>query len=457
MEEKILSRVDETLEQSIAELFEFLSIPTVSADPTKVSYMVECSKWLQKKLENMGISAKVMETSGHPIVFGSHCPFPDRPTILIYGHYDVQPEEPLEEWKTSPFTPTIEDGYIYARGASDDKGQLFTHIKALEIIKDLGIKLPLNIKVLLEGEEEIGSPSLEDFIEKHKEEIRADVIIISDGSKYSKDIPAITYGLRGLAYMEIEVTGPKCDLHSGVFGGLVRNPINALSQILANLIDEKNRVKIPGFYDDVVEIELWEKEEMERLSPPKEEILATAGVKELLGEEGQSILELKTAQPTLDINGIWGGYSGEGSKTVIPSKAGAKVSMRLVPNQSYQKISNLFSDFVKGLCPRGVDVTVKTLSGTNPVIVSRNLKEVEIARKVLKKVFAIEPVFIREGGSIPVVSTLREKLGIEPILLLGWGSPGDGPHGPNERFSIEDFSRGIKASSLLICELASLL
>ncbi|MCX7822522.1 MAG: dipeptidase [Syntrophobacterales bacterium] len=453
MEEMISSAVDRNLYRFLEELCDFLRIPSVSARSEHREDMVRASSWLRDQLGRLNIETQIYTDYGHPLVYGSYCPYADKPTILIYGHYDVQPEDPVELWETPPFDPSIRDGSIYARGATDDKGQLFTWIKALEVLRATSGRIPVNVKILIEGEEEIGSPNLHRFLVDYKKRVSANVIVISDGSKYSRDTPAITYGLRGLSYLEIEVIGPQRDLHSGVYGGIVKNPLNALVEILAKLTDEKGQITIPGFYEDVVPLEPWEREEMEKLALKEDEVRDQLGVDSLFGEEGFSALERKTARPTLDINGIWGGYQGEGAKTVIPSKAGAKLSMRLVPNQSHQKIDRLASDFIKSLTPPGVKVYVKQLHGTDPVIVPRNLKEMEIAIKAIKKGFGKEPVFIREGGSIPVVVSFSRLLNIQPILLLGWGNPDDGPHGPNEHFSIENFKGGIKTAAFLLEEL----
>lgn len=453
-EDRIFQAVDSNLDRFLDELFEFLRIPSVSARSEHREHMMKAAQWLKERLESLELDVQIYPTQGHPVVYGFCCPYPDRPTILIYGHYDVQPEDPVELWQTPPFEPSVRDGMIYARGATDDKGQLFTWVKALEIVKAVHGVIPVNVKIIVEGEEEIGSPNLYDFLVTNKEKFSADLIAISDGSKYSHDTPAITYGLRGLSYLEIEVVGPRMDLHSGVYGGIVANPINALVKILSALIDDNGRVTVPGFYDDVLPLEPWEREEMKRLALNEDEIKEYLGVDLLTGEKEFSALERKTARPTLDINGIWGGYQGEGAKTVIPSKAGAKLSMRLVPNQSHRKIDKLVTDFIMNNAPPGVKISVTPLHGTDPVIIPRQLKEIELARDALRKGFGKEPVFIREGGSIPVVSTFATVLNVKPILLLGWGNPDDGAHGPNEHFAVEDFRRGIKAAALLLDSLA---
>lgn len=447
---QIIHAVDSKLDRFLDELFDFLRIPSVSARSEYKEGIEKAAQWLKEKLERLGLEVQIHTTPGHPVIYGSYCPFRDQPTVLIYGHYDVQPEDPVELWQTPPFEPSVRDGMIYARGATDDKGQLYTWIKALEVLKDMHGTIPVNVKLILEGEEEIGSPNLSDFLVANREKLSTDVIVISDGSKYSHDTPAITYGLRGLSYLEIEVLGPQMDLHSGVYGGIVRNPINTLVNILSALTDNKGRITVPGFYDDVLPLEPWEREEMQRLALNEDEIKTYLGVNSLFGEEEFSVLERKTARPTLDINGIWGGYQREGAKTVIPSRAGAKLSMRLVPNQSHQKIDKLVADFIKKLAPSGVKVSVRPLHGTDPVIIPREIKEIELARVALKKGFEKEPVFIREGGSIPVVSTFARVFNMRSILLLGWGNPDDGAHGPNERFAIEDFRRGIKTAAIFL-------
>jgi acetylornithine deacetylase/succinyl-diaminopimelate desuccinylase-like protein len=388
-------------------------------------------------------------------VYGKHCPYEDRPTLLIYGHYDVQPPEPLEEWITPPFSPTIRDGYVYARGASDDKGQFFTYLKAIEAVLAVAGKLPINVKVLVEGEEEIGSPNLAPFLKEHQVELKADAVAVSDGSQFGSGLPAITYGLRGLSYLQVDLQGPRIDLHSGSFGGLVANPVQVLVEMLAKLKNADGTIAIPGFYKDVLPLAEWEREEMAALPFDEISLKNYLGVDDLVGEPNYSPIERKTARPTLDVNGVWGGFSGEGAKTVIPAKAGAKVSMRLVPDQEPAAINRLFNDYIQSLTPPGVRVHVTELHGAEPVLVSREQSSVQAAAKAIEIGFGKSPVFIREGGSIPIVNLFTELLGLDSILMMGWGNPDDGAHSPNERFSLDDFHRGIRSAAALLFELAT--
>ena len=450
----VLEVIDGNRQRYIDELFEFLRIPSVSTYSQHAVDIRMAAEWVQGQLDRLGLQAKIYETERHPIVYGEYRSGKDRPTVLIYGHYDVQPPEPLDEWLTPPFAPTIRDGYVYARGATDDKGQLFTYLKAMEAILTVAKALPVNVKVLAEGEEEIGSPSMEAFLKEHRQELMADVVALSDGSQFARGLPAITYGLRGLAYHQIDLQGPRFDLHSGGFGGLIANPVQALAEILVKLKGPDGRVAIPGFYDDVEDLQPWERKEMASLPLSEDQLKAYLGVQCLTGEPGYRPMERKTARPTLDVNGIWGGFSGEGAKTIIPAKAGAKVSMRLVPRQKQAKINRLFRDFVQSLTPPGVNLTITDLYGCDPVLVSRDDAGVQAAKRAIGIGFGKEPVFIREGGSIPIVNLLKESLGMESILLLGWGSPDDGAHSPNERFSLDDFHGGIRSVAALLFELA---
>ncbi|MBC7357170.1 MAG: dipeptidase [Desulfacinum sp.] len=450
----IFEKIDSNHNRYVQELVELLSIPSVSTYSRHKGDVQRAGEWVVNMCRRLGMEARLYPTAGHPVVYASHCPHPDRPTLLIYGHYDVQPPEPVDEWLTPPFQPTVRDGFVYARGASDDKGQFLTYLKAIEVVMAVRGEVPINVKVLVEGEEEIGSPHLGDFLRRHKDLLKADAIAISDGSQFAPDVPAITYGLRGLAYFQLDVTGPRVDLHSGSFGGLVMNPIQALSAILCSLKGGGDRVAVPGFYDDVADLAPWEREEMESLPLDLANLKEYLGVEVLCGEEGYSPMERKTARPTLDINGVWGGFAGEGAKTVIPSKAGAKVSMRLVPNQDPDKIAELFRAHVAKVCPPGVQLKVTHLHSAQPVLVSRDLPQVQAAARAIHTGFGKDPVFIREGGSIPIVNLFQEELGLDAILLLGWGRPDDGAHSPNERFSLEDFRKGIRSAVALLYELA---
>ncbi len=453
--EDVFGELDRSRETRIAELIEFLSIESVSTAPERREEVRKAGLWLSEKLARMGFEAALVETSGHPVLLASHCKKREKPTVLIYGHFDVQPTDPEDEWVSPPFVPQVRDGWVYARGASDDKGQLLTHVHAVEaILKSTG-ELPLNVKFLLEGEEEIGSPSLSPVLQERKGDLAADCVVISDGCQFRSGIPGITYGLRGLAYVEIEVEGPRLDLHSGSYGGLVENPINALCSMIARLKTPDGKVAIPGFYDDVVPLEPWERQEMRELPFDEEGAKAYLGVECLVGEGEFTPLERRWARPTLDVNGIWGGFSGKGAKTVIPARAGAKVSLRLVPRQVPSKVCALLEAYLQEIKPRGVRLKVEAMNGADPVIIDRKLPQIQAAFRAIETGFGRPPVFIREGGSIPVVNMLKAYLGIEAILLLGWGSPEDGAHSPNERFSLEDFHRGTKTSVALLHELAT--
>jgi acetylornithine deacetylase/succinyl-diaminopimelate desuccinylase-like protein len=451
--EKILEKIDANRQRYVEELLTYLRIPSISTYSHHAVDIRRAAEWVLHHLKRLGFQGDIYETGGHPLVMASRCPHAHRPTILIYGHYDVQPPEPLDEWVSEPFEPSIRNGCVYARGATDQKGQFTTYLKAMEAILAVAEDLPINVKVLVEGEEEIGSPNLETFIRGHQTELSADEIVISDSSQFNADTPAITYGLRGLCYFQIDVQGPRVDLHSGSFGGLVANPIQALAAMLTLLKRPNGTVAIPGFYDEVLELETWERQEMASLAHDEGALKNYLGVNELVGEPGYSALERKGARPTLDINGIWGGFSGEGAKTVIPARAGAKVSMRLVPNQKSEHISQLFRDFIQSVTAPGVEVAIQEFHRNDPVLVTRDQPSVQAAARAIEIGFGKVPVFIREGGSIPVVTLFKGILGLD-TLLLGWGCPDDGAHSPNERLRLEDFHRGIRAAAALMYELA---
>ena len=438
-------------EQANAELFELLRIPSVSADPTRKADMTRAADWLQLKLQSIGFTARVDATPGHPIVYAERLNAPGQPTILIYGHYDVQPEAPLEEWVTPPFEPTVRDGRIYARGSADDKGQAFAHVKGVELLLSQG-ELPVNVKFLLEGEEEIGSASIGDYLRAHKEELRADVIVVSDGSRFAPDVPTITYGVRGLSYVEIHVQGANRDLHSGSYGGAAPNPINALCEIIARLKDDQGRVTIPGFYDGVTPLTDEERQMWASLPHSDEEFAASIGVDALPGEEGYTTLERIWGRPTLDVNGIWGGYQGEGSKTVIAAKAGAKVSMRLVPGQDPDRITQLIKDYVPTIAPKGVKAEVLGHHGGQPVMFPTDSRWVQGANRALKRVYGREAAFARTGGSIPIVADFDQILET-PVLFVDLGLNEDAPHSPNESFAVADYHNGILTSAYLLEEL----
>jgi len=439
----------------LEELKELLSIPSISAQPQHKSDIARAAQWLVDHLRAMGMQrAQVMPTAGHPVVYAEWMGAgKDKPTVLVYGHYDVQPADPFELWHSDPFKAQVRGQNLYARGASDDKGQIFVHVKAVEAYLKAAGKLPVNVKFIIEGEEEIGGPSLDPFIEQNAQLLASNVALISDTGMPQPGLPALTYALRGLCYMEVEVTGPKRDLHSGSFGGAVYNPIQALSEIIVRLKDERGHILIPGFYDRVRPMDDDERQSLGQVPFDDETFRAEAGIPATWGEAGYSVLEQITARPTLDCNGIWGGYTGDGSKTVLPSKASAKISMRLVPDQDHEEIGQLFRDYVTKVAPPQVQVKVKSLHGGRPAIVERNSPVIQAAAVALEKAFNRKPVFVREGGSIPVVSTFKRVLGV-PTVLMGFGLSDDNLHSPNEKFYLPNFYRGIQASIYFLDELA---
>lgn len=434
-----------------AELFDLLRIPSVSADSARKHDMRRAATFLQEKLARLGFTARVDDTPGHPVVYGERLSAPGAPTVLIYGHYDVQPEAPEGEWLTPPFEPTVRGGRVYARGATDDKGQAYAHVKGVELLLQQG-ELPVNVKFLLEGEEEVGSPNLAPYLVAHAQELACDVIVISDGSRFAPDVPTVTYGLRGLSYIEVHVQGANRDLHSGSYGGAAPNPVGALAQIIAALKDDSGRITIPGFYDGVQELTETERAMWRELPHSDEEFAASIGVSALPGEVGYTTLERLWARPTLDVNGIWGGYQGEGSKTVIPAKAGAKISMRLVPGQDPERITRLAQEFIPTLAPAGVTVEVRDLHGGQPVAMDLDSPYIAAADRALERVYGKKAAFARTGGSIPIVASFREVLGA-PVLLVDMGLNEDAPHSPNESFALSDYHNGILTSAYLLQEL----
>lgn len=439
--------IDRNKDKFLNELFELLQIPSISTDSSKKDEIKKASQFLANQLKELELeNVEVFETPGNPIVYAEHCPHDDKPTVLIYGHYDVQPSDPDDLWETPPFEPTVKDGLIYARGASDDKGQAFTHIKAVESYKKTGQEIPVNVKFILEGEEEIGSPNLVPFLEGHKDLLECDMVLISDTAMFGEDQPSITYGLRGLAYMEIEVVGPNRDLHSGVYGGAVENPVNVLCEIIAKLKDEDGVIQIPGFYDSVVELTEADREAFAQLPFDEDEYKKSLDIKALHGEKGYTTLERASARPTLDVNGIWGGYQGEGAKTVLPSKANAKVSMRLVPDQDPKEIAQLFKKHVESLAPDTVKIKVTEHHGGHPAVTDLDFYGLKAGAKAFEEIYNKEVLFSREGGSIPIVADFKRVLGVESILM-GFGLTSNAIHSPNENFSVKDFHRGIKTSA----------
>ncbi len=453
------STIDPYLQQHATrfedELCDWLRMASVSADAAYQKDVRRAADWIAGQFQTMGLKTQTHETAGHPIVYAESPAIPGAPTVLVYGHYDVQPPDPLNLWTTPAFEPTRRDGNIYARGATDDKGQVFTHVKSAEAwLKSVG-QLPIQLKFLIEGEEEVGSHNLEPFIDAHRELLKADVVVVSDTSQFAKGQPAITYGLRGIVGFELRLTGPKRDLHSGTFGGAVANPANALVRLLSALHNDRGEVQVPGFYDDVEPISAREKAEFERLAFREADFCAQVGVRELFGESGYSTLERRWTRPTCDINGLTSGYQGEGSKTVLPSTASAKLTFRLVPKQDPAKIGAALEAMLRKLCPPGITLELLHRGGAPGVVVPLDSPFVAAAAAAIEQGFGKSPVYIREGGSIPVVATFKKSLGID-TLLLGWGLDDDNTHSPNEKFCLADFHRGIKASAHLWGKLGQL-
>ncbi len=445
----IIQTIKKQHKNNIEDLIHFLKIPSVSAQKKHQSDCQAAAEFLMDHLKAMGLDATLHKTPGNPVITAKYHCGDQAPTILIYGHYDVQPAEPFELWKSPPFEPQIRKKNLYARGATDDKGQLMTHIKAVEAHLETNGHLPVNVIFLIEGEEEIASNTLENFINENRELLKSDIALISDSSQFGPDMPAICYGLRGICVEEIRVEGPGQDLHSGSFGGAVPNPLNELCTIVSKLKDDKGTILIPGFYDDVLPLEDWEREAFNQLPWDDESFCCELKLTGLSGENGFTTLERKWARPTLDLNGIYGGYQGEGAKTIIPAWGGAKISMRLVPDQSPQKISRLFREYINEIAPSYIRFHFAPTSGCGPVRFPRSAKFMQEAEKAIETGFGVKPVYIREGGSIPIVLTLKEELGLH-TLLLGWGQPDDNPHSPNEKFSLKDFERGTISSACFL-------
>ena len=426
------------------ELFSLIRIPSISAQPEHHDDMLACAeRWCQLLLEAGADEAMVMPSAGNPMVFAQKIVDPEAQTVLVYAHYDVMPVEPLELWKSQPFEPEVRDGHIWARGADDDKGQSFIQVKAFEYLVKHGL-LTHNVKFIFEGEEEIGSPSLEAFCQEHKELLKADVILVSDTSMLGADLPSLTTGLRGLAYWEIEVTGPNRDLHSGHFGGAVANPINVLCSLISRIVDADGRITVPGFYDEVEEVPQAERDMIARIPFDEEKYKKAIGVNELFGEKGYSTLERNSCRPSFDVCGIWGGYTGEGAKTVLPSKAYAKVSCRLVPHQDHHRISQLFADYIQRIAPATVQVKVTPMHGGQGYVCPIDHPAYQAAAKGFEKAFGQKPLAVRRGGSIPIIATFEQVLGIKTILM-GFGLESNAIHSPNENMPLDILRRGIEA------------
>jgi len=435
--------VDENQQRFLDELFGLLRIPSISSISDHKPDMIKAAEYWKEALLKAGADkAEVMPTDGNPVVYGEKMIDPSLPTVLVYGHYDVMPVDPIDLWKSQPFEPEIRDGKIYARGADDDKGQAFMHAKAFEMMVRTG-NLPCNVKFMIEGEEEIGSTNLGKWLEQNKPMLSADVILVSDTSMLGADTPSLTTGLRGLAYVEVEVVGPNRDLHSGLFGGAVANPANILAKMIASLHDDNNRVTVPGFYDDVMEVNPAERTEMAKAPFDLDAYKKSLNIDENWGEIGYSTLERVGIRPALDVNGIWGGYIGEGAKTVLPSKANAKISMRLVPNQDHHKIAGLFQKHFESIAPKYVKVKVTPHHGGQGYVSPTDTAAYQAASKAIEDVYGKRPVPYRSGGSIPIISTFERILGTKTILL-GFGLESDAIHSPNENYPLQQFFRGIE-------------
>jgi len=451
---ELIELIESKREEHLKELEEFLRIPSVSAQSEHKPDIERAARWVAEKLRWAGLeNVEIKPTNMHPLVYGESLKAEGKPTILFYGHYDVQPPEPLELWTSPAFEPTVRAGNLFARGSADDKGQVHIHLKALEALKKIYGKLPINVKVMIEGEEEVGSVNLWEFVRGNKERLKADALVVSDTSMLAKGVPSITYGLRGLNYYQVEITGPAQDLHSGVFGGAAPNPITILAETIAKLHDKNFRVAVPGFYDDVAALSRAERKALAALPWKEKEFRKTVGAPGLCGEKGYSIVEQLWTRPTLELNGIWGGYTGEGAKTVIPSKAWAKISTRLVPNQDPGKIARLMERQIKKLLPKTVTAKFETLSTGKPWVAAYTHPIFQKAIHALEAGFGKRAVFIREGGSIPFVTQMHDTFKV-PCVLMGFGLPDENAHAPDEHIALENYFGGIKSVALFYEQLA---
>jgi acetylornithine deacetylase/succinyl-diaminopimelate desuccinylase-like protein len=441
--EHIKPYIEQHKERFINELVELLRIPSISADPKYNNAVFQMAEAVKAKLEAAGAdNVRLIPTKGYPVAYGEKIIDPKLPTVIVYGHYDVQPPDPLELWHSGPFEPVIKDGYIYARGACDDKGQAYMHVKAFELMMRTNT-LPCNVKFMIEGEEEIGSEHLGDFLLEHKELLKGDVILVSDTGIIANDVPSITVGLRGLAYMLVEVTGPNRDLHSGLYGGAVANPINILCEMIASLKDKNNHITIPGFYDDVVELSKEERAEMAKAPFSLDAYKKELDIADVHGEAGYSTIERTSIRPTLDVNGMWGGYTGEGAKTVIASKAYAKISMRLVPDQDPNKIMQLFQDHFESIAPKSVKVKVGQHHGGEAVVTPTDSPAYKAASMAMEATFGKKPIPTRSGGSVPIIALFKKALGLDSVLM-GFGLDSDAIHSPNEKYGVFNYLKGIE-------------
>ena len=433
----------ENKDRFLEELFELLKIPSISADSQYKDAVHQAADYLKEKLSDAGAdNVEICPTAGYPIVYGEKIIDPNLPVVLVYGHYDVQPPDPLDLWESPPFEPVVKDENIYARGACDDKGQVYMHIKAFEMMMNTD-SLPCNVKFMLEGEEEVGSDNLGIFVKENKDKLKADLVLISDTSMVANDIPSITTGLRGLTYLEVELIGPNRDLHSGVYGGAVGNPINVLCAMIASLKDENGRITIPGFYDDVIDLSDEERAEIAKTPFDLEQYKTDLDIADVISEDGYSTMEMTGIRPCLDVNGIWGGYTGEGAKTVLPSKAYAKISMRLVPNQRSEKIQELFIDHFKSIAPDTVKINITPHHGGEPALTPIDSTAYKAAHKAIEKTYGKAPIPSKEGGSIPIVAMFEEELGLKSVLM-GFGLNSDAIHSPNEHYGLFNFYKGIE-------------
>ena len=452
--DKVIDYINVNRDRYLEELKALLAIPSISALPQHAADVRRCAEWCADEMRRIGLqNVKLIDTPGNPVVYGDWLGAEGAPTILFYGHYDVQPVDPLELWESPPFEATIRDGEIYARGSADDKGQVFMHFKAVEAHMKQNGRLPVNIKFILEGEEEVGSEHLDDFVKSHRDELKADVVVISDSPMFARGVPSMCYGLRGLVYFQIDVRGSSTDLHSGSFGGAVANPAIVLAQMLTQMKDRGGRIKIPGFYDDVVALNEEERKAWASLPFNERKYKKDFGIPKVFGESGYSTLERTWARPTFEVNGLLSGFTGDGAKTVLPATAMAKVSMRLVPNQDPDKIAKLFEAYVNDVAPKTVAVKVTRMHGGKPWMTSYDNPFVQAAGRAIERGFGQKPVFTREGGSIPVVSTFQEELGL-PSVLFGVGLPDENAHAPNEKLDVANFHNGIIASAILYDEIS---
>ncbi len=455
MLEKVLKAIDAQRAESLASLCDFLRIPSVSAKPQHGQDMKRCAEWVADRLGRAGLRPEIRRTEGHPIVTAKNEHQAGRPTVLFYGHYDVQPPEPLDQWISPPFEPAIRNNAVVARGAVDDKGQVWANIQAMTLWHQVAGGVPVNLTVLIEGEEEVGSENLEEFVKTHREELKSEIALICDTGQFARGVPAITYGLRGLVYSEVFLTGPDHDLHSGMFGGAVPNPANTLCELLATLHDRDGRISIPGFYDDVRPLSQAERDEWRTLPFDERKFLDEQGLSATTGEAGYSTLERRWARPTCDINGMTSGYQGPGAKTIIPSKASAKVSMRLVPDQDPMKIVTAFENILRERCPENVKIEFARHGMSGAVLVPRDGRAMQLASEAVEAGFGAKPRLIREGGSIPVVGLFKQALGID-TLLVGFGLPDDRVHSPNEKFDLDALHHGTRTAAVLYEKLAQM-